>query len=179
MSSCARPRDGVERAARMAPERVSHYPTHSREPPPLPRLDRRRRARHRTARGRYETRAAHSPPQLVAERQHRRHRPHAGRPESLCQIFSRGRDHAPASFARPRLAGADDEEFSAFEDRRGQRRPGRQAHLAGELGEQHDLASRQRERVQAMPAVRERLIADGRSTPGIPQKNVPVKRIGG
>jgi hypothetical protein len=47
------------------------------------------------------------------------------------------------------------------------------------VGEQHDLASRQRERVQAMPAVRERLIADGRSTPGIPQKNVPVKRIGG
>jgi hypothetical protein len=52
--------------------------------------------------------------------------------------------------------------------------------LADDLGEQHDLAASEPERVQAMLAVRERLIADGRSTPGIPQKNdVPVKRIGG
>ena len=52
--------------------------------------------------------------------------------------------------------------------------------LAEDLGEQHDLASSQPERVQAMLAVRERLIADGRSTPGIPQTNdVPVKRVGG
>jgi arylsulfatase A len=53
-------------------------------------------------------------------------------------------------------------------------------HLADDLGEQQDLAAREPARVQAMLAVREQLITDGRSTPGAPQKNdVPVRRAGG
>jgi len=56
-----------------------------------------------------------------------------------------------------------------LEDRRGQRRPLRQADLAEDLGEQHGLSSSQPEPVQPMLALRERLIADGRSTPGSPK----------
>jgi arylsulfatase A-like enzyme len=50
-------------------------------------------------------------------------------------------------------------------------------HLAEDLAERENLAARHPERVRAMLAVRERLIAEGRSTPGPPQANdVPVKR---
>jgi arylsulfatase A-like enzyme len=49
--------------------------------------------------------------------------------------------------------------------------------LAEDLGEKNDLAARHPERVRSMLALRERLIAEGRSTPGPRQPNdVPVKR---
>lgn len=43
--------------------------------------------------------------------------------------------------------------------------------LATDLGETKNLATEQPERVQEMKALLEKLIADGRSTPGAPQKN--------
>jgi arylsulfatase A-like enzyme len=50
-------------------------------------------------------------------------------------------------------------------------------HLADDLAEKTDLAARHPERVQTMLAVRNRLIDEGRSTPGPRQRNdVPVKR---
>ena len=49
--------------------------------------------------------------------------------------------------------------------------------LATDLGEKHNLAAEQPERVAAMQTLYEKLIADGRSTPGAPQKNdVEVRR---
>ncbi len=49
--------------------------------------------------------------------------------------------------------------------------------LADDLGEKNNLAARHPERVQTMLALRERLIEEGRSTPGPRQPNdVPVKR---
>jgi hypothetical protein len=49
--------------------------------------------------------------------------------------------------------------------------------MAEDLGEKNDLAARHPERVRSMLALRERLIAEGRSTPGPRQPNdVPVKR---
>jgi arylsulfatase A-like enzyme len=49
--------------------------------------------------------------------------------------------------------------------------------LALDLAEREDLSARHPDRVQAMLAARERLIVDGRSTPGPAQTNdVPVKR---
>ncbi|MDO8542188.1 MAG: arylsulfatase [Opitutaceae bacterium] len=52
--------------------------------------------------------------------------------------------------------------------------------LAKDIGEKNDLASRHPERVAAMLALRERLITEGRSTPGPRRKNdVPVRRVGG
>ena len=51
--------------------------------------------------------------------------------------------------------------------------------LAEDLGEKNNLAAQHPERVKAMLAVRDRLIDDGRSTPGPKQANdVPVKRVG-
>jgi arylsulfatase A-like enzyme len=50
--------------------------------------------------------------------------------------------------------------------------------LADDLGEAADLAAAQPERVKEMLALREKLISDGRSTPGEPQKNdVAVRRL--
>ncbi len=50
--------------------------------------------------------------------------------------------------------------------------------LAEDLGETRDLAAQQPERVKELLALRERLITDGRSTPGEPQKNdVDVIRL--
>ncbi|MCL4206239.1 MAG: arylsulfatase [Pirellulaceae bacterium] len=43
--------------------------------------------------------------------------------------------------------------------------------LASDLGETRNLAAEQPERVQEMQSLLERLIVDGRSTPGAPQKN--------
>jgi len=49
--------------------------------------------------------------------------------------------------------------------------------LADDLGETKNLAAAQPERVTQMKALLEKLIADGRSTPGAAQKNdVEVKR---
>ena len=50
--------------------------------------------------------------------------------------------------------------------------------LAADLGETNSLAATQPARVTAMRALMERLITDGRSTPGIPQRNdVEVRRF--
>ena len=50
--------------------------------------------------------------------------------------------------------------------------------LADDLGETKNLAAEQPERVTELLALREKLIADGRSTPGEPQKNdVAVRRL--
>jgi arylsulfatase A-like enzyme len=50
--------------------------------------------------------------------------------------------------------------------------------LADDLGETKNLAAEQPERVAAMKAIMERLITDGRSTPGTPQDNdVAVRRF--
>lgn len=52
--------------------------------------------------------------------------------------------------------------------------------LAEDIAEKNDLAARYPERVRAMLATRERLISEGRSTPGPRQANdVPVRRVGG
>ena len=49
--------------------------------------------------------------------------------------------------------------------------------LADDIGETKNLAAEQPERVAEMKALLERLITDGRSTPGAPQKNdVTVRR---
>ncbi len=53
-------------------------------------------------------------------------------------------------------------------------------HLGEDLAEQHDRAAAEPARVQAMLALRERLIAEGRSTPGPRRENdVPVRRLPG
>jgi arylsulfatase A-like enzyme len=53
-------------------------------------------------------------------------------------------------------------------------------HLGQDLAEQHDRAAAEPARVQAMLALRERLIAEGRSTPGPRRENdVPVRRLPG
>lgn len=50
-------------------------------------------------------------------------------------------------------------------------------HLDDDIGETKNLAAAQPERVARMQALLEKLITDGRSTPGAPQKNdVEVKR---
>ncbi|MCY2990000.1 MAG: arylsulfatase [Planctomycetota bacterium] len=50
--------------------------------------------------------------------------------------------------------------------------------LADDLGETNNRASEHPDRVTEMKVILERLIADGRSTPGAPQKNdVPVRRF--
>jgi hypothetical protein len=50
-------------------------------------------------------------------------------------------------------------------------------HLAKDLGETRNLAAAMPEKVAEMQALLEKLITDGRSTPGTPQKNdVEVKR---
>jgi hypothetical protein len=49
--------------------------------------------------------------------------------------------------------------------------------LADDIGETKNLAAAQPERVEKMKALLEKLITDGRSTPGATQKNdVEVKR---
>jgi arylsulfatase A len=51
--------------------------------------------------------------------------------------------------------------------------------LASDLGETRDLAAQNPERVAELLALRERLVSQGRSTPGTPQKNdVEVRRRG-
>jgi arylsulfatase A len=53
-------------------------------------------------------------------------------------------------------------------------------HLGEDLAEQHDRAATEPARVQAMLALRERLITEGRSTPGPRRENdVPVRRLPG
>jgi arylsulfatase A-like enzyme len=50
--------------------------------------------------------------------------------------------------------------------------------LAADIGEMNNLAAKQPEQVAELSALLEKLIADGRSTPGPPQKNdVPVRRF--
>jgi arylsulfatase A-like enzyme len=50
--------------------------------------------------------------------------------------------------------------------------------LADDLGETRNLAASMPEKVAEMKALLEKLITDGRSTPGVPQKNdVPVRRF--
>jgi hypothetical protein len=109
----------------------SSIPHHSHEPPSLPcrhcRRDRRHRPRSHLAGRCREASAADPPPQFVAEREHRRHRPHARCALAAVETFPRMRDHALAGRARSRFARPAHERLSASQNRRGQSGCRRQA----------------------------------------------------